>query len=209
VAVCGWLSQIRGQVGSLGATVYRSRESVLSLGIIRRTRGRSAVGVAPHVLEVGAFAQGTHEEFSDDSKLVTALGGALLEEDPMRARLTYRFAPIDSGGEATSKVPRYRGAVYGGDNFEKAIATELRSYLHLLFLHALRDVESDIRNWRRSPLRALLQGAATAAAEEDLEVVRLAMKDANDKLNDLDVVKDLGGSIGRRLVDMVGAKPSR
>jgi len=80
----------------------------------------------------------------------------------------------------------------------------LRSYLHLLFLHALRDVESDIRNWRRSPLRALLQGAATAAAEEDLDAVRRAMKEANSKLNDLGVVKDLGGSIGSRLVEMVG-----
>ena len=143
-------------------------------------------------------------EFTDDSKLVTALAGALLEEEPMRARLTYRFAPVDGGTESSGKAPRYRGAVYGGDNFEKSIATELRSYLHLLFLHALRDVESDIRNWRRSPLRALLQGAATAAAEEDLDAVRRAMKEANSKLNDLGVVKDLGGSIGSRLVEMVG-----
>lgn len=122
----------------------------------------------------------------------------------MRARLTYRFAPIDDGSEDSPQIPRYRGAVYGGDNYERAIATELRSYLHLLYLHALRDVENDIRNWRRSPLRALLQGAATAASEEDLGQIRGAMKDANDKLNDLEVIKDLGSNIGRRLVDMVG-----
>jgi len=30
----------------------------------------------------------------------------------------------------------------------------------LAFLHALRDVESDIRSWCRSPLRTLLEAAA-------------------------------------------------
>jgi putative ATP-dependent endonuclease of OLD family len=143
-------------------------------------------------------------EFEDDAKLVASLAGALLAEEPMRASLTYRFAPIDDPAREQSQAPRYRGAVYGGDNFERAIATELRSYLHLLFLHALRDVESDIRNWRRSPLRALLQGAASAASGDDLGEVREAMKDANDRLNELEVVKELGDSIGCRLVDMVG-----
>jgi putative ATP-dependent endonuclease of the OLD family len=141
-------------------------------------------------------------DFEDDVKLVTALGEALLEEDPMRARLTYRFAPIDTGGGAEKL--RYRGAVYGGDNLEWPIAAELRSYLFLLFLHALRDVESDIKNWRRSPLRTLLQAAAAAASEEELGELRHAMKDANDRLNELDVVKTLGESIGQRLVEMVG-----
>jgi putative ATP-dependent endonuclease of OLD family len=67
-------------------------------------------------------------EFDDDGKLVAALAGALLVEEPMRARLTYRFAPIDGDSAGSGQAPRYRGAVYGGDNFERAIATELRSY---------------------------------------------------------------------------------
>jgi len=92
-------------------------------------------------------------EFDDDPKLVAALADALLTESPLQARLTYMFAPIDSGDDTQ---PRYRGAVYGGDRLERPLAAELRGYVHLLFLHALRDVESDIRNWRRSPLRALL-----------------------------------------------------
>lgn len=142
-------------------------------------------------------------DFEHDRKLVTALGNALLEEKPMRARLTYRFAPVDTGEDA-AEAHKYRGAVYGGENLEKTIPTELRSYLHLVFLHALRDVESDIRNWRRSPLRALLEAAATAVAEEDLSNVREAMREANEQLNDLEEVKDLGHSIGDRLVEMVG-----
>lgn len=142
-------------------------------------------------------------DFEDDRKLVVALRDALLEENPMRARLSYRFAPIDVGEQTANR--KYQGAVYGGSNLEKPILADFRGYLYLLFLHALRDVESDIRNWRRSPLRPLLLGASAAASETDLGEVRVAMKEANARLNGLDVVKELGESIGQRLLDMVGA----
>lgn len=143
--------------------------------------------------------------FDDDAKLVSTLRDALIEADPMTARLVYKFAPItgESGGEG-SRRPSYRGAVYGGMDCERPISTEFRSYLHLLFMHALRDVESDIRNWRRSPLRNLLLAAASAVPENELGPVREAMKTANDQLNSLEVVKDLGQSISSRLLDMIG-----
>ncbi|QWF80990.1 DNA replication and repair protein RecF [Amycolatopsis sp. CA-230715] len=141
-------------------------------------------------------------EFEDDPKLPAALAEALLDDDPLRARLTYRYAPVDTGEETLK--PKYRGEVYGGEGGGRAISYELRSYLHLVFLHALRDVEADIRNWRRSPLRTLLLAAAAAASEDDLGEVQVAMKEANDKLNSLDVIKDLSDNIGQRLVDMVG-----
>ncbi|MEU7525971.1 AAA family ATPase [Saccharothrix sp. NPDC042600] len=141
-------------------------------------------------------------EFEDDKRLIAALKDALLAEDPMRARLTYRFAPVDVG-DLTVKQ-KYRGTVYGGNDSERSIPADVRSYLYLVFLHALRDVEADIKSWRRSPLRALLQGAASAASDDDLGEVRNAMKEANTKLNELDVVRELGGNIGQRLIDMVG-----
>lgn len=144
-------------------------------------------------------------DFEDDVSLRAVLASALLEESPMRAKLTYRFAPVDTGDEARAGKPKYLGAVYGGDHFTKTIPSELRRFLHFLFLHALRDVESDIRSWRRSPLKALLESAAAAASDEDLDRVRDAMREANTQLNDLKVVKDLGENIGQQLVDMVGS----
>jgi putative ATP-dependent endonuclease of OLD family len=143
-------------------------------------------------------------DFEDDSRLRAVLAAALLEEEPLRAKLTYRFGPIDDVDSEQGAKPKYLGAVYGGDNFTKTVPSELRRYLHLVFLHALRDVESDIRSWRRSPLKKLLETAAAAASDEDLDDVRAAMKEANKKLNDLEEVKDLGTSISDRLVDMIG-----
>ena len=141
-------------------------------------------------------------EFEDDSRLVAALGHALLEEEPMRARLTYRYAPADAGdGDQTVT---YRARIYGGTNFDTPIPADWREYLHSVFLHALRDVEGDIRAWRRSPLRSLLLAASAVLAEQDLSDVKEAMKAANDQLNDLEVIRKLSVSINTRLADMVG-----
>jgi putative ATP-dependent endonuclease of the OLD family len=143
-------------------------------------------------------------DFFDDPWLIAALAhaNALISED--QARLTYRFAPVDTGTE--DGKPRYKGAVYGGENVEQPIRVDTLASLHLVFLHALRDVETDLRTWRRSPLRELLVAAAAGAADGDgLHEVKAAMKVANDKLNGLEVIKELGGTIGGRLVEMVGA----
>jgi putative ATP-dependent endonuclease of the OLD family len=132
-------------------------------------------------------------EFDDDSRLVAALGHALLQEEPMRARLTYRYAPVDTGDG--DQAMTYRARIYGGTNFDTPIPADWRDYLHSVFLHALRDVDGDIRAYRRSPLRALLLGASAALAEQDLSDVQEAMRAANDRFNDLEVIRQLSDSI--------------
>lgn len=83
------------------------------------------------------------EDFMGNAGLIAALSDALVAEDPPRARLTYRFAPVDGTGDDR---PRYKGAVYGGAGDGQPISSEKLASLHLVFLHALRDVEADIRN---------------------------------------------------------------
>lgn len=144
-------------------------------------------------------------EFEDDSRLVAALGYALLEEEPMRARLTYRYAPSAAGDGDGDQTVVYRARIYGGTNFDTPIPSDWREYLHSVFLHALRDVEGDSRAWRRSPLRALLLAASAALAEQDLSEVKAAMKTANERLNDLEIIRRLSDNINTRLADMVGS----
>lgn len=143
------------------------------------------------------------EDFDDDPRLVAALADALLTEEPLRAKLTYRFGPVDVGDDGAATA-RYEGRVFGGTNEEAAISSALRRYIHLETLGALRDVEADIRSWRRSPLRDLLKAASRALGEEDLGAVRGAMKSANAKINALTPITELGQSISARLLDMVG-----
>jgi putative ATP-dependent endonuclease of OLD family len=144
-------------------------------------------------------------DFLDEPAILTALCDALVEQDPPRARLTYRFGPVDDQQQTPSGKPKYRGRVFGGDSDDRPIPSDLRGYLYVVFLHALRDVESDIGNWPRSPLRRLLEAAAAAIPEEELTKVREAMKGANTQLNALVVIQELGGKISTRLLDMIGA----
>ncbi|NEW30414.1 ATP-dependent nuclease [Nocardia cyriacigeorgica] len=147
-------------------------------------------------------------EFDDDPTLMTALADGLLSENPLRARLTYQFAPIDTGETTPSGKLPYEGRIFGGTNEDQQISRELRRYIHFQYLHALRDVESDIKSWRKSPLRDLLEAAARAVPEDKLDDVRKAMKDANDDLNALDQIKQLADSISGEITDLVGSNHS-
>lgn len=143
-------------------------------------------------------------DFEDEPAIVAALSDALLTDDPLRAVLTYRFAPLDDPGSPSGSAPRYRGRVVGRGDDDLPIGSDLRGYLFLVFLHALRDVESDIKSWRNSPLRSLLEAAASSAPDEDLVKVREAMEEANESVNSLEVIRELSDSIAGRVTDIVG-----
>jgi putative ATP-dependent endonuclease of OLD family len=82
------------------------------------------------------------EDFEDDEGLVATLADALIDGAPMRARLTYRFGPRD--GQEGQAAPAYEPTVYGADDPNRRIGGELRTYLHHVHMHALRDAEGDV-----------------------------------------------------------------
>jgi putative ATP-dependent endonuclease of the OLD family len=155
---------------------------------------------AGHVIEVTIDVVG----FAKNPRMLAALVDALLAEDPPRARLTYRFGPVDMGDDVIPIASRYQGRVYGGDSYTRDISTSVRRQLHFHLLPALRDVEGEIARWRGSPLRELLERAAREVSEEDLTEVRDAMRSTNDRVNDLDQIRDLSRRITTRLTEMVG-----
>ncbi|GAA0264679.1 ATP-dependent nuclease [Cryptosporangium japonicum] len=141
-------------------------------------------------------------DFDDEPNVVNALADALLMTKPLRARMTYLWAPSEVASDGRNV---YRWRIFGGESQESRIPQELRQQIYMTFLHALRDVESDIRNWRRSPLRALLQAAAEAASSGgSLDEVRAAMEQANTMLNALPSVQELSNQISSRTQQMVG-----
>jgi putative ATP-dependent endonuclease of OLD family len=142
-------------------------------------------------------------DFSEEAPVVATLGDALVSGDPLTARLTYRWEPDDlAEGE-----PVYRSRLYGGSD-DRPVGTDVRDRLITVFMHALRDVESDVGNWRRSPLRALLEAASHESSPEDLEEVREAMQNANDRLNELAPLVRLSEDIAESTRAAVGANQS-
>lgn len=139
-------------------------------------------------------------EFDDNDYLVALLGEGLVSAHPLTARLTYRWSPVEDGS------PDYRGAVYLGESTDRRIPPDLRDRLLFAYLHALRDVETDMRSWRRSPLRSLLEAAALEAAPEALEALAEAVRATQDRVNDLTPVAELARNIGDRTEQIVGAR---
>ena len=58
------------------------------------------------------------------------------------------------------KESDYEFVSYGGDRPDSHFGFEIRRGLPMDLLPALRDSEGDLANWRRSPLRPLLDGVA-------------------------------------------------
>ena len=146
-------------------------------------------------------------DFSGEAPVVATLRDALVTGEPMTARLTYRWEPDPAvDGESV-----YRSRLYGGiDN--RPVSAEVRDRLITVFMHALRDVESDVGNWRRSPLRALLEAASREASTSELDEVRDAIQKANDSINSSrrwsSSVEDIAAAL-RRQSGRTRACPSR
>lgn len=163
-----------------------------------------AEGLGHDPMGDGAVIEVTIElaDFEDDEGLVATLNSALISGEPMRASLTYRFGPRDDQGE--QDPPAYEWAIYGGGDTSRRVGGELRTYLHHVHMHALRDVEGDIGSWRRSPLRPLLEDVSRRTSADDLTAVAQALEHANDAVRSLDSVQQAAKDIERQTEALVG-----
>jgi putative ATP-dependent endonuclease of OLD family len=146
------------------------------------------------------------EDFGEDAGLMATLRHAIVSGDPLRARVTYRFGPGPVAPDEDDPAPEsYIWTIYGGtDEHPRRIPGELRMYLHHEHLDALRDVESDLASWRRSPLRGLLEEAAQETGPDELESVREALQAASQAIADLDSIRSLSDRIRDQTADLVG-----
>jgi putative ATP-dependent endonuclease of OLD family len=65
--------------------------------------------------------------FENEPEALTALAEALIEGDPMIARLTYRYAPRADPGDGNR--PAYEWRVFGGGREDSHVPSDLRGYI--------------------------------------------------------------------------------
>ena len=165
-------------------------------------------------LEITDFAGKTNEE---------ALVGAW-QHQPDVARLFYRYRPklsaredIETGeissGDLTSED--YHWEISGGGNPAHDLAdiewndnvgtsirfADLQSFL-VVFLPALRDVESDLRHYRGSPLSKLIE--AMEIDDEERENLLDALRTANDQIAGADSIGNIADAIDAALKNVTG-----
>jgi putative ATP-dependent endonuclease of the OLD family len=144
-------------------------------------------------------------DFEDNEDLLAILSDHLIQNSPMVARLTYAYQPRANLESETEKESDYEFVLYGGGRPENDFGYQLRQSLPLELLQALRDAEGDLANWRRSPLRPLLDNAASLIDHEEIEKLAEEITEATAKVTGIEGIEELGKSINEALIEMVGS----
>ena len=147
-------------------------------------------------------------EFEADEDQVALLCEHLVEPEPMIARLTYVFQCLESVEGEPTKESDYEFLLYGGDRPEDRLEFNLRRRLPLDLLPALRDAEGDVGNWRRSPLRPLLDGVGGRIDRDELRTLSENISAATEAVAQNGEVRRLVEAINTRVAGMVGSNHS-
>ena len=144
-------------------------------------------------------------DFEDDESQLALLAEHLIKPKPMVSRLTYVWQPVSTLVGDPKKEADYELLVYGGVRPEKQISYEVRRRLPMELMPALRDCEGDLARWTRSPLRPLLDKAASEIDRDELEKLAGNVDKSTEKLTQLEEVKSVAKSIEKKLIAMVGS----
>jgi putative ATP-dependent endonuclease of OLD family len=154
------------------------------------------------VIEISVEFRG----FEKSENLLAVLADHLVKPDPMVARITYRYQPIPGLKEAPKSESDYEFVIFGGDRAENTVSYELRRWMPLDFFSALRDAESDLARWSRSPLRPLLDRAAQTVDAEALKTIAEEVYKTTSKIAKLPELADVVEEVNDQLTTMVGEK---
>ncbi len=143
--------------------------------------------------------------FEENKVLLAILSDYLIDiKDIPTARITYKYAPTPNLRENSDAQPseNYDFIVYGGDNPANVFGYQQRKWIPLQVLPALRNAETDLESWRRSPLRPLIDRLKIES--QDLKSAADKIDDATSEILSLEGLRSLNQDIEHRLVEMVG-----
>ena len=160
--------------------------------------------------KLGAAVKVTVEltEFEEDENLLAVLAGSLVDtEPPVVARLTYLYRPkAELEGASPESMADYEFLVFGGTDEDNAFTAAQRRELPMDYLFALRDAEGDLLNWRRSPLRPIIEELASSLDEKTREELQTQVSDAQKSLAQRPEVAAAATKVSDRLKEMVGSE---
>jgi putative ATP-dependent endonuclease of the OLD family len=145
-------------------------------------------------------------DFDDDNDLLAVLGDSLVDTDePVVARLTYLYRPKASlDGAAPESLADYEFLVFGGTDEDNLFTSSQRRELPMDYLFALRDAEGDLLNWRRSPLRPIIEELTQGLDDTARAELQALINEAHVGLAERDEVSAAAEKVSQRLQEMVG-----
>ena len=140
------------------------------------------------------------ENYSNNKTILTVFQDATVKNEKGKEvlKLTYRFFPyIDDAGNI-----EYQYNIFKGNDETKKFGSYERKYLNLKVIKALRDVESEIRNSRTSPIQRMLKDYAID--KNDLERIAEDYRKNGEEILNLDELVDLTNNINKRFGAILG-----
>jgi putative ATP-dependent endonuclease of the OLD family len=144
-------------------------------------------------------------DFEDNENQKAILADHLVESEPMVARLTYIFQPLSTLKGEPVKESDYEFLLFGGDRPDNPVSGFVLRRIPLDVLPALRDAEADLANWRKSPLKPLLDETAGQIPRETLTTIAKEVSEATRAATDIGEMQALAAQITGRLQAMVGS----
>lgn len=146
------------------------------------------------------------KDFENDPDILAMLTDYRLDDDPETVRLNYELRPLaDLEGEPGA-AEDFEFICYGGESETKTFGHKLRRRITMDVLPALRDAESDLSVWQRSPLRPLIEEAFKGVDADELAEIGEAIEEATAKITQFDEVAALEESIADLFKEMSGEK---
>lgn len=143
-------------------------------------------------------------DFDKDESLLAILAEHLIQPEPMVSRLTYLYRPKPGLKEHPKNENDYEFLVYGGDRPENIVGYEVRKWIPLSLLPALRNAEEDLASWSRSPLAPLLKAVTSSIDSETKKQAAAGVTEATKKVAEIEQIKQLADRIQSDLKTKVG-----
>lgn len=142
--------------------------------------------------------------FEEDPAIHALLADFRTAENHNIARISYRFRPDCEGNPSSASDFEY--VIFGGGDETISVPSKTRKRLVLDVLHALRDAESELSSWRKSPLSALVDDAFSKIPDSDLGRVSISIEDAGKELLDLEEITNLETRLRTKLLAVGGER---
>ncbi|WP_179301697.1 ATP-dependent nuclease [Neobacillus jeddahensis] len=136
--------------------------------------------------------------FDHNKMLLAILSDATLKDDPATLRLTYHYyATQNSDG-----TYEYQYRIFQGTKEDVPFTHYHRRYLNLKVIPAIRDVETEMKNIRKSPINQLLKNYDIR--KEELKDIADRLKETSDEVLSIDELVHLTDSINSRFSTIIG-----
>ncbi len=145
--------------------------------------------------------------FKGDAATKAILADCIVEHDPLTAALTYKFRPSRktiADPDAVLTEDDYEFIIHGGTDEKNRVGSEVRKWLSLFVLPALRDAEEEVQSARRSLLRPLLARVRPQLDADKLDEVRERLDEAAATLLEEKPLLKLQKRINARVRKIVG-----